>query len=84
MPETWDAGNLCAEHIGRTIRVLVVDDVLEITTVITVELRQIDHNAAETTLLLGTGAEKEVTLDHDYSMILDPVADYSDMHRLIP
>jgi hypothetical protein len=76
--EPIPAGLLNTAHIGALIRFAVFDPQTQIQTVITAELRQISHNAAETTINYGQGALGEATFDHDKPIVLGPSPDFDD------
>lgn len=75
------AGLLNTEIIGMRIRFMQTDIDRDIDTVTTAELRQINHNQGETTIVFGMGAEREATLPHSHPIVLEPPADYSDSNK---
>lgn len=77
-PYAVRAGDLFVDHIGESIRFQTIDEVRDITAVITAELRQISHDGATTTIRYGEMAEREQSLSHDHPIVVHPVADYSD------
>lgn len=87
MPKTptWlRAAELNATHIGKIIRFETDlrpghgDPETAVMAVVTVELRQIGHNAGETHLTVGVGAETEFALTPDHTVVLNPADDYGD------
>lgn len=76
------AAELTPGDIGTLIRIRTWDNNTEIATVQTGELRQLSANQAEVHLIIGVGAETEVTLAHDQPVTLRPTADYNDVPTL--
>ena len=81
-----NACSLSGDFIGKRIRFLAVDNYeinRDIENVVTAELRQLSHNADETHIVVGLGAEREYTLKGDDVIIFSPLPDYSDVPHLI-
>ncbi|QPX62175.1 hypothetical protein PBI_INDLOVU_60 [Mycobacterium phage Indlovu] len=76
------AADLCAQMIGRLVRVRTWDATREVATVQTGELRQISANASAVTVHIGLMAEVEVSLDPDQPVTIDPPASYADVTDL--
>jgi len=77
------ASQLHAGHIGHLIRFYVWNSTFEVVTVVTAELRQIDHDASATTVYVGHGAEIEFELNSDTEVTINPRRDYADVHKLL-
>lgn len=80
--DTVAAGTLHVGHIGYTIRFLRHLESIDVTEVVTGELRQISHNGAETHLHYGDQASREVTLSHSHPVSINPPDNYGDYMRL--
>ena len=76
------ADELRPADIGTLIRIRSWDNNTEIATVQTGELRQMSANAAEVHVIIGVGAETEITLSPDQPVTLRPTADYNDVPTL--
>lgn len=78
-----NAGDLNVSHIGQVVRFRTWDPDREITTVITAELRQINHDGTSTSMHYGLMAEREQEFEHGDTLILEPRTDYADIPRLL-
>lgn len=80
--ELVNAGSLRGDDIGQQIRFRIWDVATETATVITAELRQINHTVNDTHLTYGHGASQESRLDPDQPVSIRPPKDYHDVSEL--
>ena len=72
------AGELNGTHLDTDVRIMITDDETKVTAVFTGNLREINHHGATTVLRIGEQGAKELVLDTEHPVVLNPYDDYSD------